>query len=478
MRFTDAVVMYCRVVTALLACLGSSVGFAGTINVPGDQPNIAAAIAVANPGDVIQLQAITYNEGVVVDTLGKTITIRGVANANGTPLSIIDGANAHRVLQCVSGEGNATKFQNLVIQNGNASGSTWPGSTGGGMYNQGSSPSLDNCTFTDNSAAYNGGGMYNYQSSPTLDNCTFTSNAAVSWGGGMHNQVSSPSLDNCEFTSNSATTYGGGMVNYGSSSNPSLDNCTFTDNSAGYHGGGMWNSYSSNPSLDNCIFTDNSAANNGGGMYSTYSSTPILQNSFVCGNTVNGTATDGNQIYGSINSDGTNCIADSCGGCDFDGDGVDNDNDWAPLDPTEWADSDGDGIGDNADFYSNDFDNDGINDDVDNDLDVSPGGPQTINMAIAVANTNAVIQLVAGTYYEGEVVDTLGKAITIRGVANANGTPLSIIDGANAHRVLQCVNGESATTVFENLVIRNGFVPAPGDGGGMYNAWASAPTLT
>ena len=55
--------------------------------------------------------------------------------------------------------------------------------------------------------------------------------------------------------------------------------------------------------------------------------------------------------------DGTNPL-----NADTDGDGYNDDVDWAPLDLNEWADSDNDGIGDNADTYPNDFDNDGITD--------------------------------------------------------------------------------------------------------------------
>ncbi|HHO57321.1 MAG TPA: hypothetical protein ENJ70_02070, partial [Thermoplasmatales archaeon] len=47
---------------------------------------------------------------------------------------------------------------------------------------------------------------------------------------------------------------------------------------------------------------------------------------------------------------------------DRDGDGVPDDQDAFPDDPTEWRDSDGDGVGDNAD---NDDDNDGILDSFD-----------------------------------------------------------------------------------------------------------------
>ena len=151
------------------------------------------------------------------------------------------------------------------------------------------------------------------------------------------------------------------MYNYDSS--PTLTNCTFESNSAyavHSYGGGMANYYSS-PILDNCTISNNNATVGGGGMFNN-SSSPVLKNSIVCGNTVHVDATNANQIEpeNSFNNNGTiNCILADCGGCDFDGDGVDNDNDWAPLDSTEWADSDNDGIGDNADT---DDDGDGIDD--------------------------------------------------------------------------------------------------------------------
>ena len=47
---------------------------------------------------------------------------------------------------------------------------------------------------------------------------------------------------------------------------------------------------------------------------------------------------------------------------DIDGDGYNNTDDWSPLDPTEWIDTDGDGMGDNQDW---DDDGDGVPDDFD-----------------------------------------------------------------------------------------------------------------
>ena len=47
------------------------------------------------------------------------------------------------------------------------------------MYNDNSSPTLTDCTFTEQLGRRYGGGMYNTSSSPTLTDCTFTDNSAV-----------------------------------------------------------------------------------------------------------------------------------------------------------------------------------------------------------------------------------------------------------------------------------------------------------
>ena len=60
----------------------------------------------------------------------------------------------------------------------------------------------------------------------------------------------------------------------------------------------------------------------------------------------------------------------------------------------------------------------------------------SINAAIGAANDGDVIQLAAETYFEGEQIDTLGKAITLRGVLDKTGEPASVLDGAGTHRVL------------------------------------------
>jgi len=74
------------------------------------------------------------------------------------------------------------------------------------MRNFNGSPTVNNCTFSGNTAEYRGGGMYNYNNggpsgSPTVTNCAFSGNTADS-GGGMYSR--SATVSNCIFWDNSA----------------------------------------------------------------------------------------------------------------------------------------------------------------------------------------------------------------------------------------------------------------------------------
>jgi len=217
-----------------------------------------------------------------------------VVTGSGTaPSAVIQGF--------IIAHGNAYDPDNPVTNGGgmlNENGSptimdcTFSNNSRGGIYNYKSSPKITDCTFSNNSAS-EGGGMYNNESSPTMISCTFSNNSAGSgggmrnWfcddlmiidctfsgnfvgadcqGGGMSNAYSHPTLINCSFIGNSTDkdSDGGAMVNW--HSNPNLTNCTFTGNSA-EKAGGMYNRYS-NPILDNCAFSSNYAERSSGGMY-------------------------------------------------------------------------------------------------------------------------------------------------------------------------------------------------------------------
>jgi len=195
-----------------------------------------------------------------------------------TDLTTVTG-NTSNSYHVVTGATGAT-LDGFTITAGNGNDPSSSNSSGGGMYNDTSSPVLTNLTFSGNSADY-GAGMYNHNSDPTLTNVTFGGNSAIAEGGGMNNYAGSdPTLTNVTFSGNTAP-LGAGMTNI-LSSNPTLTNVTFNGNLA-TRGGGMENYADCNPTLKNVTFTDNSA-DRGGGMYNV-SSSPTIRNTIFWGNT-------------------------------------------------------------------------------------------------------------------------------------------------------------------------------------------------
>jgi hypothetical protein len=244
---------------------------------PADFSSIQAAIADVGTinGDEIVVQPGVYIES--IDFLGKAITLR---SASGDPAdTIIDGTGSSHVVQCISGEGAGTVLEGFTITGGNSNGN-FPDNVGGGMFNDSSSPTVSNCSFSDNTGGTRGGGMYNRLSSPTVNNCSFSGNASGA-GGGMYNDSSSPMVSNCSFSGNTAHTRGGGMFN--ESSSPAVTNCTFSGNKVNLDGGGMYNFNSSPaPVVTNCTFSGNEATYSGGGMYN-YNSSPTVTNCILWG---------------------------------------------------------------------------------------------------------------------------------------------------------------------------------------------------
>ncbi len=216
----------------------------------------------------------------------------------------------------------------VTITAGNANGPS-PDCHGGGMYNFSSSPTVTNCTFTDNTAGTYGGAMYNCAvSSPIVTSCTFITNTAT-YAGAMYNSASNPTVIDCEFTGNTAENYGGAIFNFAASI-PIVINSIFIDNSAA-RGGGIYNNSSastvlsskfmhnaaensgggiynsmSDSTITNCIFSANSADNTGGAIYN-YSASPTVTNAAFSYNTAEG-ACGGIYNYGSSSPVITNCI--------------------------------------------------------------------------------------------------------------------------------------------------------------------------
>jgi len=162
----------------------------------------------------------------------------------------------------------------------------------GGLHNQYSSATVNNCTFIDNGGIVHGAAMVNSGSCPVATNCTFVSNYC-----GMRNRRwylnrrSSPILTNCTFIDNSG---GGGMIN--DRRDPILLNCIFNGNISYQSGGGLCNTFS-NPILTNCTLSCNWAASFGGGIFNERSYTS-LTNCILWGNTIPEGQGQAAQIYG------------------------------------------------------------------------------------------------------------------------------------------------------------------------------------
>ena len=236
----------------------------------------------------------SYNPGTVNQDFTNPSILSGdfndddVITGSGSTLSITKNTeNAYHVL-ITANLTTAAVIEGFLITGGFANGAgfiSYSGknffkNSGGGMYNDTSSPSIVNTVFSGNSVSFGGGGMYNSSdSSPSIVKTVFSGNSTDFAGGGIYNFVSSsPSIVNSTFSGNSASDGGGA---YNASSSPSFVNTVFSGNVVTDNGGGMYNANVS-PSIVNSTFSENSASD-GGGMYNS-SSVLTIYNSVFYGN--------------------------------------------------------------------------------------------------------------------------------------------------------------------------------------------------
>lgn len=148
---------------------------------------------------------------------------------------------------------------------------------GGAVMNYGVA-TLTGSTLSSNSAV--DGGAFNsgrdtWAGNVTLTDCVITDNAAVDYGGGLFLDGSTVVLENCTLANNTARS-GGGLANFGDLSSVTLNHSTVSGNSATSNGGGIYNAPGNQPVqvgggdsagiaiLNNCTIADNSAFYGGG----------------------------------------------------------------------------------------------------------------------------------------------------------------------------------------------------------------------
>lgn len=186
-------------------------------------------------------------------------------------------------------------FDGFTITSGNAQ------SLGGGAlraaYSIGephpfpASPTVRNCTFSNNFTTENGGAIYLANFTKLgLINCRFVGNASIGSGGAIYSIGQDAAFPiecvDCVFLDNSAGSLGGAIrsrravelanaVFEGNTSSSSggalygwiyeLENCNFTDNSSGSNAGAIY--ISMHGSLTDCVFSGNSAGEDGGALW-------------------------------------------------------------------------------------------------------------------------------------------------------------------------------------------------------------------
>lgn len=236
------------------------------------------------------------------DWLANRTVLSGDLNGDDGEDAANDDDNSFHVVTG-SGTSSSAVLDGFVVTGGRAD--TPPDTIGGGMYNDMGSPTVLNCTFTQNQAQQ-GGGVGNVFGAATFHDCTFVNNSATD-GGGMVNYFADPYLSNCAFVGNAAV-YGGGLCNLESCA-PSLVNIGFYGNRASFAGGGYVDLFWDNKtSLINCTFGGNEAGNLGGAI-ATAISILTLSNCVLWNNTSDGETDEDAEIF-IIGSDMT--VSHSC----------------------------------------------------------------------------------------------------------------------------------------------------------------------
>jgi len=260
------------------------------------------ALASAADGDIIDATGISGTITLLPDfltssQLGVTasVTILGPGPANLT----VDGNGTSRVFRIFPGR--TVTIEGLTIANGRASGAppgSFPPSSGGGIYNDHSALTVNNCVLSGNSADEDGGGINNDGSisgsaTLTVSNCTFSGNSADR-GGGINNDGSTSgnatlTVIASTFSGNSADGGGGGIYSdaLGGSAALTVANSILNDNSSG-QGGAILNARST-LEVSTCTFSGNSAVLRGGGMLTASGSQSMrVTHSTFSGNSANG----------------------------------------------------------------------------------------------------------------------------------------------------------------------------------------------
>ncbi len=274
---------------------------------------IQDSINVSGAGDTVLVHdGIYYVRD--VDSLGITMkdsivfmSVNGAESCTLTGLNSTATDTAYHIIYCNFGDSSsyAAMIRGFTITNGCADlPFYW---SGGGIYCNSSSPTIDSCVITNNRAGC-GSGLYIRQSSPTIRNNTISNNSSTHEGSGLYIEESSPLIMNNRIANNSSGTSGGGLFIYYSSpaitrnmiinnnssvgsgggllikqASPEITDNVISNNSATYNGGGLLIALHSSALLTGNTITNN-VSNMGGGIFTTFYSSVVIDSCFIADN--------------------------------------------------------------------------------------------------------------------------------------------------------------------------------------------------
>lgn len=199
------------------------------------------AVDAASPGDTLVIKGTCDSEDSIV-LITKSLRLEGASNpafgtatvtANfdvlvilGDVTVVVDRLTIHAGVAEFSGGGIYTDFGTVTLNRSTVTGGR--AAEGGGIYNFSGTVVLNESSVTGN-VATNGGGIFNVFGSITLNHSTVSGNSARDWeggeginnGGGIYAHSGTITCNDSTISGNSATDQGGGIYNVGAT----LINC-------------------------------------------------------------------------------------------------------------------------------------------------------------------------------------------------------------------------------------------------------------
>lgn len=292
------------------------------INVPDDYGTIQQGIDASSDGDTVLVQPATYFENINFN--GHNIFLGSLFLTTGDTSfieqTVIDGDQQGSVVTFENGETANSVIEGFTITNGSGTyfDPYWEYG-GGGIYCNGSAPTIQHNIIAGNTAN-NGGGIGAVYTAPVVithnkifDNWANVTPGRIGGGGGMAIAYSSdaevsyndiynnfsgkagggiaigfdcnPEVMHNTIRNNLSDDYGGGIQIYSNVAGTFENNMIMGNTSLGSNGaGGISCRLGSNSVIANNVIFDNSAATYGGGIRCFNDATPTLTNNLISGN--------------------------------------------------------------------------------------------------------------------------------------------------------------------------------------------------